>query len=57
MTKIPVLNDVPPETLQYAILLPMQYQRMMDGKFVSQCFKCRKQYRVSKNLCDFMDES
>lgn len=57
MTKIPVLNDAPPETLQCTSLLPMQYQTMMDGKFVWQRFKCGKQYLVSKNLGDSMEES
>lgn len=58
MTKIPVLNDAPPETLRCTTcLLPVQYQTMRDGKFVWQCFKCGKQYLASKNLGDSMEES
>ena len=28
-------------------LLPMQYQKKMEGKFVWQCFRCGKKYYVS----------
>ena len=58
MIKIPIENDVNLETLQCTnCLLPMQYQCMKDDKFVWQCFKCGKQYLVSKNTGDFVEES
>ena len=58
MIKIPIENDVNPETLQCTnCLLPMQYQSIKDDKFVWQCFKCGKQYLVSKHIDDFVEES
>jgi len=51
MTKIPLVDDSLPEELQCTTcLLPMQYQKKKDGKFLWQCFKCGKQYLVSENL-------
>jgi hypothetical protein len=48
MTKIPLIDDSPPEELKCTTcLLPMQYQTKKDGKFLWQCFKCGKQYLVS----------
>jgi len=44
MTKIPMVDDPPPEELRCTTcLLPMQYQTKKDGKFLWQCFKCGKQ--------------
>ncbi len=58
MIKIPIENDVVPEILQCTnCLLPMQYQTVKDDKFVWQCFKCGKQYLVSKNIDNFVEES
>ena len=50
MTKIPLVDDFPPEELKCTTcLLPMQYQTKRDGKFLWQCFKCGKQYLVSNS--------
>ena len=58
MTKIPIVNNLIPEILQYTTcLLPVQYQIMKDDKFMWQCFKCGKQYLISKNIDDSMEES
>ncbi|MDH3779554.1 MAG: hypothetical protein OES15_01730 [Nitrosopumilus sp.] len=58
MTKIPIVNNLIPEILQYTTcLLPVQYQTMKDDKFMWQCFKCGKQYLISKNIDDSMEES
>jgi len=58
VTKIPMADDSIPEVLQCTTcLLPMQYQSMKDDKFLWQCFKCGKQYLISKNTGDAMDES
>ncbi len=58
MTKIPMVNDSPPEELRCTTcLLPMQYQTKKDGKFLWQCFKCGKQYLVSENIDISIDES
>jgi ribosomal protein L37AE/L43A len=58
MTKIPIANNLIPEELKCTTcLLPMQYQTMRDDKFMWQCFKCGKQYLVSKNIDDSMEES
>ena len=36
-----------PESLDCtSCLLPMQYQKKVDGKFVWQCFRCGKKYFV-----------
>ncbi len=36
-----------PESLDCTTcLLPMQYQKKVDGKFVWQCFRCGKKYFV-----------
>ncbi|QMU54577.1 MAG: hypothetical protein GKS07_06610 [Nitrosopumilus sp.] len=57
MTKIPIVNDVIPGMLQCtSCLLPMQYQTIKDDKFLWQCFKCGKQYLISKNMCDDLME-
>ncbi|NQV39723.1 MAG: hypothetical protein HQ505_04180 [Nitrosopumilus sp.] len=58
MTKIPLVDDTVPEILQCTTcLLPMQYQTIKDGKFLWQCFKCAKQYLISKNTDDDIEES
>ena len=58
MIKISIEDDVIPEILQCTnCLLPMQYQTMKDDKFLWQCFKCGKQYLVSKNIGDSVEES
>jgi len=58
MTKIPMADDTVPDILQCtACLLPMQYQKVKDDKFLWQCFKCGKQYLISKNMDDAMEES
>jgi len=58
MAKIPIVNNSIPEILQCTTcLLPVQYQTMKDDKFMWQCFKCGKQYLVSKNIDDSMEES
>lgn len=57
MTKIPIVNNLIPEILQCTTcLLPVQYQTMKDDKFVWQCFKCGKQYLISKDIDDSMEE-
>ena len=58
MAKIPIVNNSIPEILQCTTcLLPVQYQTMKDDKFMWQCFKCGKQYLISKNIDDSMEES
>ena len=58
MTKIPMVDDLVPEELKCTTcLLPMQYQTKRDGKFLWQCFKCGKQYFVSKNIGETIEES
>jgi ribosomal protein L37AE/L43A len=58
MDKIPMVNDSTPEELKCTTcLLPMQYQTKRDEKFLWQCFKCGKQYLVSKNLDKTIEES
>ena len=58
MTKIPMVDDTPPEELKCTTcLLPMQYQTKKDGKFLWQCFKCGKQYLISENIGDKVEES
>jgi len=58
VTKIPVINDSPPEELRCTTcLLPMQYQAKKDDKFLWQCFKCGKQYLVSGNIDHEIEES
>jgi len=58
MTKIPLVDETAPEILQCTTcLLPMQYQTIKGGKFLWQCFKCAKQYLISKNMDDDMEES
>ena len=58
MTKIPIVNNLIPEILQCTTcLLPVQYQTMKDDKFLWQCFKCGKQYLISKDIDDSMEES
>jgi len=50
VTKIPLVDDSSPEELKCTTcLLPMQYQSKKNGKFLWQCFKCGKQYLVSKD--------
>jgi hypothetical protein len=40
-----------PESLDCTTcLLPMQYQKKVDGKFVWQCFRCGKKYFVFTEL-------
>ena len=57
MTKIPIVNNLIPEIFQCTTcLLPVQYQTMKDDKFVWQCFKCGKQYLISKDIDDYMEE-
>tara|TARA_Y100000817_G_C16485720_1_gene380110 strand:+ start:231 stop:494 length:264 start_codon:yes stop_codon:yes gene_type:complete len=54
MTKDSVKKELPmvdsveiPESLDCTTcLLPMQYQKKVDGKFVWQCFRCGKRYFV-----------
>ena len=58
MTKIPIVNNLIPEILQCnTCMLPVQYQTMKDDKFMWQCFKCGKQYLISKDINDSMEES
>ena len=58
MVEIPVIDDSSPETLRCTVcLLPMQYQSIKNGKFVWQCFKCGKQYHISKHTDDGLEES
>ena len=58
MAKIPIVNNLIPEILQCTTcLLPVQYQTMKDDRFVWQCFKCGKQYLISKDIDDSMEES
>ncbi|MFQ5497735.1 MAG: hypothetical protein ACE5DU_07625 [Nitrosopumilus sp.] len=58
MTEILIINDFSLEELRCTTcLLPMQYQTKKDGKFLWQCFKCGKQYLVSNNVGDDVEES
>ena len=58
MTEIPMLNDSPPQELRCTTcLLPMRYQTKKDGKFLWQCFRCGKQYHISNNVVDDVEES
>jgi len=58
MIDIPIVNYSSPEELKcITCLLPMQYQTKRDGKFLWQCFKCGKQYLISKNIEDNIEES
>ena len=58
MTKIPMVDDSLPEELKCTTcLLPMQYQSKKDNKFLWQCFKCGKQYLISENVDDNIEES
>jgi len=58
MTKIPMADDTVHDIIQFtACLLPMQYQKVKDYEFLCQCFKCGKQYLISKNMDDAMEES
>ncbi|MCH7966373.1 MAG: hypothetical protein IIB02_02985 [Thaumarchaeota archaeon] len=57
MNKIPMVYGHTPNELRCTTcLLPMQYQTMKDGKFLWQCFKCGKQYLVSKNIDNKIEE-
>ena len=44
--KLPIIDSSEiPESLDCTTcLLPMQYQRKSDGRFVWQCFRCGKKY-------------
>ena len=58
MARIPIRHNSSPEILQCTVcLLPMQYQSMKNGKFVWQCFKCGKQYLISKHADEGLEES
>ena len=58
MTKIPLIDDFASEELKCTTcLLPMQYQSKRDEKFLWQCFKCGKQYLISKNIDEIIEES
>lgn len=58
MTKIPMIDDSSTEELKCTTcLLPMQYQSKKDNKFLWQCFKCGKQYLISENNGDNIEES
>ncbi len=58
MAKISIVHDSTPEELKCTTcLLPMQYQTKRDEKFLWQCFKCGKQYLVSENIDNSIDES
>lgn len=58
MTKIPIIDDSPAKELKCTTcLLPMQYQLKKDNKFLWQCFKCGKQYLISENNSDNIEES
>ena len=58
MTKIPMVNgSLPEESKCTTCLLPIQYQTKRDEKFLWQCFKCGKQYLVSENMSDEIEES
>ena len=39
-------TDMPESLDCTTCLLPMQYQKKVDGKFVWQCFRCGKKYFV-----------
>ena len=57
MVRIPIKHNSSPEILQCTVcLLPMQYQTMKNGKFVWQCFKCGKQYLISKHTNEDLEE-
>ena len=58
MTKIPLVDDSVSEELKCTTcLLPMQYQTKRNEKFLWQCFKCGKQYLVSHNTSDDVEET
>ena len=39
-------SDIPESLDCTTCLLPMQYQKKIDGKFIWQCFRCGKRYFV-----------
>ena len=58
MTKIPMIDDSIPEELRCTTcLLPMQYQKKVEDKFLWQCFKCGKQYLIPQNSDEQPEES
>ncbi|MSV26808.1 MAG: hypothetical protein CK527_01730 [Nitrosarchaeum sp.] len=50
---IPPVNDVPNELLCTVCLLPMQYQKKVNGIFLWQCFKCGKKYLISDSSTNY----
>jgi len=57
VTKIPLVDNLIPGELKCTTcLLPMQYQTKQAGKFLWQCFKCGKQYLVSENIDETIEE-
>ena len=58
MKKIPINDNLSFNEFRCTTcLLPMQYQTKKDGKFLWQCFKCGKQYFVSQNIHENIEES
>ena len=57
LPKIPVIDDFSTRELMCTTcILPMQYQMKKKGKFLWQCFKCGKQYSVSENADNAIEE-
>ena len=57
MVKIPMMGDSIPEELKCTTcLLPIQYQKKINEKFLWQCFKCGKQYLVSESMGGGIEE-
>jgi len=58
--KLPMVDsdDIPKSLDCTTCLLPMQYQKKVDGKFVWQCFRCGKKFFVfSKNGQTVIEET
>ena len=56
MDEISITGNSLPETLRCTVcLLPMQYQSIKNGKFVWQCFKCGKQYLISRQGYEYLE--
>lgn len=57
MNELPIVDDSHSDELRCTTcLLPMQYQTKKNNKFLWQCFKCGKQYLISENVTDTIEE-
>ncbi len=54
--KIPMAGGSPEEIHCTSCLLPMQYQKKINDKFLWQCFKCGKKFLTFQNKGEFVVE-